>query len=758
MKHFSIVIGLTLSFVLSGIEITSKSVILAADFKGIPDKHAVSELQIHLQKIFQSPVAVKNIKDVKNPVNAIILKSDPALGFETWKITSDGKNLYISGGFPRGLYFAVHRFLENHAGVRWFTQHESYIPQLKKITVPDNKVFQGTPAFPKGRNIHASTSSKLHSLFMSRHCAGGNPFGPWPSEFASRGLGGCHTFYLLTKDIPKEKSHLLPLDNAGNRVKSVNNVGANQVCFYSKGFRAYAKSKIGEMIKKHEAYITKHKLHRPSWLQYIDISQNDNNSFCQCKGCKDLYKKYGAISGAMLEFINDIAAAYPDYMFKTFAYGPTVTPPRGIRARDNVMIEFAFLGDKNGYADVLRPLSAASNAAFMKFFKEWDKIVKHKSIWCYHRLYKMSEAFDWPQAGFWYIGEDFKFYRDIGALRIFDENEFGGRAFHDLHVYLAAALSADPDRDVQKLTDEFFKHQYGPAEKEMRGFADYLKKRLDAIKGRIPAKPLRSRECFDVEFFKVINDFLDKAEKKAAGNPKLLERILIERTSVDYAALYLWDEYAEKLFPDRNFLCDRLIKNLKVAQKRYFPASKNFMKNHIAKIEALRKPLPIPKGMEKLDVFQYNFRQHGGDDRYCSFDPDAAYQTACKLGPIKGKYAHANQPMVFGWYDVTLKKVFLQRTIKPEEVKQDEKYHLYYMGRCVPPVSHRLMAYGHRTWRMPLGRLFNNMINPQDPDREYDIYISCKFTGPAYVKGSTREDAVYVDKIVVVRQGIRNKK
>lgn len=754
---FLLAFTLSFSFLLSAVEITSRSPILAPDFKGLPDKHAVSELQKHLEQIFKSPVAVKNIKDVKAPVNAVILKSDPAMGPEEWKIFSDGKNLHISGGFPRGLYFAIHRFLENFAGVRWFTMHESHIPQLKKISVPDKKVFGGTPAFPKGRGIHTHTSSKSHSLFMSRHAASGNPFGPWPSEFASRGLGGCHTFYLLTKDLPKEKSHLLPLDSHGRRVNSLNGVGSNQVCFSNKEFRVYAKEKVGEMIRKHEAYIAKHKLHRPSWIQYIDLSQNDNSSFCQCKGCLALYKKYGAISGAMLEFINDIASAYPAYTFKTFSYGPTVTPPKGIKARENVMIEFAFLGDKEGYADVLRPLSAKTNAPFVKRYKEWDKVTKYKSIWCYHRHYRMTEAFDWPQAGFWYIAEDFKFYRNIGALRLFDENEYGGRAFHDLHVYLAAALAADPDRDDKKLMDEFFKYQYGPAEKEMRQFADYLKKRLDAIEGRIPVKPLRSRSCFDLEFFRTINGFLDQAERKAAKDKKLFERIAVERISVDYAALYMWEEFGKKLFPSRDFLCDRLIKNLKIAAKRYCQ-SKKFLKNHMDIIEALRRPLPIPKGMEKLDVFQYTFRQHGGDSRYCSYDPDAAYQTAYKLGPIKGRYAHDKWPMCFGWYDMTLKKVFLSRVIKPEEVKQDEKYHLYYLGRCVPPLHHRLMAYGHRTWRMPLTRLFANMLNPQDPDREYEIYVSCKMTGPAYVKGSKKEDAVYVDKIVVIRRGIKPKK
>ena len=42
-----------------------------------------------------------------------------------------------------------------------------------------------------------------------------------------------------------------------------------------------------------------------------------------------------------------------------------------------------------------------------------------------------------------------------------------------------------------------------------------------------------------------------------------------------------------------------------------------------------------------------------------------------------------------------------------------------------------------------------------DDTREYDIYISCKLTGPAYVKDSKKENAVYVDKLLAVKRGTR---
>lgn len=50
-----------------------------------------------------------------------------------------------------------------------------------------------------------------------------------------------------------------------------------------------------------------------------------------------------------------------------------------------------------------------------------------------------------------------------------------------------------------------------------------------------------------------------------------------------------------------------------------------------------------------------------------------------------------------------------------------------------------------------LSPLYRNLWDPADPERKYKLYISCKLTGPAYVRGSQQENAVYVDKIVAVK-------
>ena len=57
----------------------------------------------------------------------------------------------------------------------------------------------------------------------------------------------------------------------------------------------------------------------------------------------------------------------------------------------------------------------------------------------------------------------------------------------------------------------------------------------------------------------------------------------------------------------------------------------------------------------------------------------------------------------------------------------------------------------HRSWflQQNLGYLFRK----NDPlNNEWTIYVSLKFTGPAYVAGSKKENAFYMDRILLVRE------
>ena len=755
------VCGLLLPLLLSGcltsgegeLEVEPDILIVSHGLTRPSDLAAVKLLGGHLGKVFGREVSIVEEAQAEAQRPAIELVSDPAMDEEEWRIQTDGNRIRISGGCPRGLYYGVCEFLERFAGVRWFTAWETKIPHLSSFAVPKQEL-RGKPAFPYLRYEYDALRFREDMVFHGRNRATGFSAGAHVSGITPVSIGNGHTFHLLTKALPKELEHCLPVNEKGVRIRSETSEGPGQICFSSREFREFAKQEVGKWIEKKQAELKKsgQGVQKIAW---IDLSANDNQNFCQCEDCRELYRKYGAVSGAQLEFINDIAFAFPDQTFQTFAYGKSSMPPTGIRARENVMVQFAFLSVDGKSCDLLRPLSAQTNAPLRAMYEKWSEIVDKKAVWAYQRVFSMTEMFPWPQCCYWYIPEDIRYYHRIGIRKFFAESEYprSPRAFHDLHVYLSFRMLNDPDCDAEALIREFFEFQYGPAAPAMRNYADYLKRRLDAVPGTLNQLPIPARSCFDAEFFRIIDGFLTEAEKLAGDDPGLLKRIAIERVPVDMAALYMWDKYGKHAFVSRDKVCDRLESCVGIMLDRYFPgkskaeeAVRNFERK---RIDRLRNPIPIPPGMDDLNIVQVPALD--GTPSQLVDDPDALYGKALKSPAVSEKWAHDKHPLQFGVYDQTDKTHLLRRVFKPEELAQDEKYHLYLVGRTVPNVYHKIVLWGHITWSLRLMDLLKPALDATDPDREMDIYVSCKVTGPAYVKGSTKENAIFVDKVVCVK-------
>ena len=753
------------SFVLDALDITADFPIVATTSEGAPEEMAPEVLKEHLGKIFNREVRIIPGSEWTGGTPAILLKRNNELDKEEWNIESDGTCLTISGGWPRGLFYGVCEFLEKFGGIRWFTPHEVKIPQKDIIQVPDNQPFRRKPAFSLQRYIVSALEYRQYD--MSRAYLKQNSVSPdgWPSLFRTRGTGGGHSFWKLTRAVPAGQEKLLPVDVNGHPERGQSGNGPNQLCFSNPEFREFAKKEVAKWIGDEEKFSKTLAFPKECGALWFDLSQNDVQTWCQCKECKALIRKYGTVSGAMLDFLNDIASVFPDRLFQTFAYQFTQEPPKNIRPRDNVMIQTAFLH----FSDLLRPMSHPNNERIRHQFEGWHAITKRKAVWGYHRLYHMTEAFPWPQCCFWYIADNIRYYHSYGAEKLLLESEyresrsgFLSRAFNDLHNYLECKMMDDPLQDEKPIIEEFFQFQYGPAVEEMKAYASYLKKRIDAVPGILSEKPLKIRGIMDGEFFVIVNSLLDRAEAKAGTDSGLLTRIAMERIPVDLAALEMWKQGGEACGRTRDEVIARLEKCIKLFFDRCHPEKKRqyagktleqWEKETFSTLELMRHPLPVPREFEGEDVIQIPV--YGTYETDTVKDPEAAYGTAIKLDKVPAEWDHTKFPMLFGIYDYTTNASVLEYVIPREKIPQDEKYHLYLIGRHAPNGTHKEWLYGHRSWQLRIARLYEKLWDPMDDRREYDIYISCKLTGPAYVENSTQKNAVYVDKLLAVKRGFR---
>jgi hypothetical protein len=84
-------------------------------------------------------------------------------------------------------------------------------------------------------------------------------------------------------------------------------------------------------------------------------------------------------------------------------------------------------------------------------------------------------------------------------------------------------------------------------------------------------------------------------------------------------------------------------------------------------------------------------------------------------------------------------------------VPQDGQYHLYKLGRWTLN-SFKSYIYAHGSWGIgvPLGRYFDQPAG--HAYNTYDIYVSAKFTGPAFIKDSKDgENGFWVDRVLLIR-------
>ena len=126
-------------------------------------------------------------------------------------------------------------------------------------------------------------------------------------------------------------------------------------------------------------------------------------------------------------------------------------------------------------------------------------------------------------------------------------------------------------------------------------------------------------------------------------------------------------------------------------------------------------------------------------------DGDAVDGRTLCLG---GKQDH-RQIFSMGTQGRTSKKALAGRRLSKAQIPKDEKYHLYSLGKVT--LEPAVIFWGHKSWALQqdLSRYFS----ATDPGRNtVEVVVSLKFTGPAYVEGSTQKNSVRLDRILLVGQ------
>ncbi len=574
-----------------------------------------------------------------------------------------------------------------------------------------------------------------------------------PPGIADFGIGkflgrprACHTFYNYSKDWTEADEDCFSLSSEGKRLRATSASGPGQVCFSNPRTRQL-------FIEKLRSYIVQDRIDFPdgNWPVLYDISANDNNAKCECSTCLAAKEKYQTYGGVVLEFINaiakGIAGEYPDVKVQTFAYMFAQAPPTGIKAAPNVVIRLAQLGTEWGIGrrDSLRPLTHPNNLESLAQMRSWGEIAT-LSMWDYWIMYCGKGAA--PSVNLFAIAENMRIYAEQGVWFVFAECEAPLQSsFHALRLWLGFRMMNLPQLDATAEIKRFMDAYYGQAANPIYEYMLLLQKANDAVAEPLGDLPIARRYDLSKDFFERGDELLSAAEAALADQAQQLWRVNRERLIFDKALLDLNRSHGWLTSEQQQQTIERYRKNHQDVADVFLSgsnvaAAQERVRNYLLGLQLAIPPLPHFAGMDVLaDYCWPDFSiQHKS---VLVDDSDAA---GGKAQALKSNLSH-NSALQFGYYDVDGKKFKLNVEISKELLPQDEKFHLYPVGKT--DLTTKSYFWAHSSWNIQ--RELHELYDSSGLNNTVEIFASIKLQGPSYVAGTKSEDALLLDRLLVVQ-------
>ncbi len=681
------------------------------------------------------------------------------LGKEEWILRATGGNLVVAGGRPRGTLYAAYEMLER-LGVVWSDVDTEYVPPLAAQTLDWN--LRGKPAI-MNRSIYSGVGYSPNAVRflvrnrMNAQCA-------FPEELGGSERHGspndCHTFHAYTTQAWPDD--WFAMDKKGRRVRSTSGSGPGQFCLTSPEVRQAVCAQLRAFIKR-----DREKAGSPALYPRIyDISHNDCDGECHCPACTAVLEREGAYSGVLLDFINfvanDIAKDYPDILVQTFAYTFTLDAPKHIKPAANVIVRVCKLGcefQPSGKADTQFPNSHPRNRDYRDNFLRWAEIASNLAVWDYWIVY--TKSYHPPYLNARSLQEDIAFYRDHRVKTLFVECEAASEtSFYPFKIWFGLKMMQDPGQAYDELAGRFCRAQYGPAARPMLTCINYLQDREAAADTALGLTTPNALAYLDRDFFNTVNALFDEAENLASGNPTAWRNIARERVPVDAALLNLSKRYPRDLpaggKPPRDLptLFARFETNSLIQANRFFNSdayarntaklAEAETKLATAKMRFTGRPLQLPPEFVGKEVVDINWSAFQSDN--VVDDADGLAGKACLLRDGEGRKDYHRLPFQMGLYCRAKKKFLTGKNIPAEEIPQDGKFHLYFLGKhAIEPTT---IFWAHWTWLMSI--VIDTAYLP-GADNDWDVYASVKLVGSPYQKDSKEPAKVLVDRILLVR-------
>ncbi len=403
-------------------------------------KFAVSELQSLVKKACGA-----ELKAVEGAPEGLSIEfrfnDDPALESDGYKYTVTENGIVFEGAVKRGTMYAVYRFLQNECGWDCLVYGDSYLNEAELVDVPAGTVAAETPVF-EHLDMYGSYGMRGFKSDRSTPTAEQNSY--------SSITQACHGL--------QNQALAGPL-----------NYYFEQPCFNDEDMYDLIRENVVNYIEANYDHC----------LNYgVDIAQGDNNNFCMCSDCSEIYYNECGHAGSVVRFANklseDLNEVYPGMIYKIFAYFGTNQPPKITAPNEFVYTTFCYdVNCSNHLYDGSECTSnvmgrTTNNTDYAKWFDGWCALTDNMYVWTY--------ALDTSLQQYTIIDnlrEDFLYFRDNDVRGMFHEAENWDLGIRRIEFALMAELNWNPDMsesEYEALICKLLEREYGAGWQQIRNF------------------------------------------------------------------------------------------------------------------------------------------------------------------------------------------------------------------------------------------------------------------------------------------------
>ncbi|RPE13297.1 DUF4838 domain-containing protein [Chitinophaga lutea] len=469
---------------------------------GAHGKKAAAVLMRYVEAVSGVKLAVK--EEAAAGEKSLRVTYDKNMQPERFRINVEGTSLVITGGPGKGVLYGAYAFVEQLLGCRKWDGGPAYTPSKNTVVVPGNVRVNEAPAF------------RYREVYMPAACTDAE-YLDWHRLHRFEDLWGLwgHSFNKLVPAGTYFKQHpeYFSLVNGTRK--------ATQLCLSNEAVFDITVAALKQRMTE-----------QPDAL-YWSISPNDDVGYCECDRCAAVDKREGGPQGSLVQFVNKVAARFPDKIFTTLAYTYSAQPTLHLRPAPNV---YVMLSNIEVYRS--RPLDRESSAAaFRSRLNGWYAKTPNIFIWDYCTQFTNYLTI-FPNIAT--LQPNMQFLKKQQVAGVFEQGSgYTYSELAELKGHLAARLLWSPDADVEQLKSEFLTGYYGRAAGPIIEYlalldqAAALQPKLD-----IYGNPVNEYNTFlSPMHMDKYSQLLDKAEAAVEGNATLHERVERIRLTQEYVYL-----------------------------------------------------------------------------------------------------------------------------------------------------------------------------------------------------------------------------